>query len=353
VLSTRAYDLHGLLKLHVVGETVETVDRGVTLAECETEPETTPPDVRWLPDLESTPPPSHAVPIRVSSEDDKPGAYVVVDPTGRWDCYGANHHLFAVFQEILLRRRVSLVHACGLGWDGHGVVLCGRGGVGKSSVAFATHSEPRLQLLSDDIILMRETGELLSFPGPLSVYPYHHDLLPGAVQAKLRAGKARSRVLGPLESLALTRSLGHAARRLLVARGGRIGVAAAKVRANYERVPRRTIFPAENLIDRAQIELGLYLSRGGDRWSVKDLQLDRARSLYLATTYEELELSRPLALYAINGAINLPCHWRRASEVSERFLGSAGQLLKISVPSGALPQEVQEFVLQTIIKQVG
>lgn len=199
---------------------------------------------------------------------------------------------------------------------------------------------------------MHESGRLLSYPEPLSVYPYHHALLPAAVQTKLRARKLQNRVLGPLGDFPVTGALGRAAQRRLVARGGRIGTAAARVRANFQRVHRREIFPADQLVDHTQVELGLYLSRGGDRWIVSELERDTARSLYLATTYEELGLDRRLALYSIDEVIDLPGHWQRVSEVSERFLGSTDQRLKIAVPSGAQPYEVQEFVLQTIMERL-
>jgi hypothetical protein len=318
----------------------------------ETDPATIVADVRWLPDLASTPPPAHAIPIYVSSQDDRPAAYLAMDSGGRWDCYGDKHHLLAVFQEILLGRGVSLLHACGLDWNGRGVVLCGRGGAGKSSVAFATYSKPRLRLLSDDIVLLCENGELLSYPTPLSVYPYHHALFPERVQTKLRARKAQNRLLGPLADFPVTGAVGRAGQRWLVARGGRIGIAAAMLRANYQRVYSREIMPADQLSDRSEVALAVYLSRGRE-WVVKDLDLDTARSLYLATTYEELKLGPRVTLYSINGAIDLSQHWRRVSEVSERFLGAAGQLVKITVPSGARPFEVQDFVVQTILERLG
>lgn len=292
------------------------------------------------------------MPIYIASDHGRPNAYLAIGPEGRWDCYG-EHRLFAVFQEILLRRGVSLVHACGFDWNGHGVVLCGRGSVGKTSVALTTYSEPRLRLLGDDIVLMHESGELLGFPAPLSVYVYHHALFPPAVRAHLRAAKTRNRVLGPLEAFPVTRPLGRGLRRWLVARGGRIGFAAAKVRANFQRIHLREVLRADQRIDRTRVELALYLSRSGDEWLVDHLQPDAARSLYLATTYHELGLDLPLKHYSLSGAIDLPRHWRRASEVSERFLGSARQLLKIAVPSAAHPHEVQAFVLETIKERLG
>lgn len=200
---------------------------------------------------------------------------------------------------------------------------------------------------------MHESGQLFSYPAPLSVYPYHHALFPAPVRDKLRARKLQNRILGPLGRFPLTGALGRAAQRKLVARGGSLGVAAEMVRANFQLVHSTEIVPADRLIDNTQVKLGLYLSRGGVKWSVDDVGLDTARSLYLATTYEELGLNRSLALYSINRVVDLPRHWQRASHVSERFLGSADQLLTIAVPSSAQPYEVQKFVLQTIVDRLG
>lgn len=350
-MPARTYDLHGLLGLEIHGETVEAAEWALTLAELETESAATVPDVRWFPDLASARPPPEAVAIYAASDGRRPDSYLAVEG-GTWDCYGPAPRLLAVFQELLLGRGVSLAHACGLDWDGHGVILCGRGGVGKSSVAFAAFGDPRLRLLSDDVVLMREDGRLLSFPAPLSVYPYHYALLPSALRRELRGRKAQSGVLGPLGRLPVSGSLGRAARRRLIAHGGRLGAAAAAVRGGHQRIHARELFPADRLVGSVAVEVALYLTRGTD-WRVDELEPAEARSLLLATTYEELRLDAALAAYAVSGAVDLPRHWQLASEVTERFLGSARRPARIAVPRDAPPHEVQDFVLRAIEERVG
>jgi hypothetical protein len=64
-----------------------------------------------------------------------------------------------LFQHHIARGGGLVVHACGVVVDGRAVLLCGRSGAGKTTLArlFRRHC-PRAQVLSDDRIVLRRRG---------------------------------------------------------------------------------------------------------------------------------------------------------------------------------------------------
>jgi hypothetical protein len=59
---------------------------------------------------------------------------------------------------LLARGRGVLLHACGLSWDGRGIILAGVSGAGKSTLANLWRGRGGVTLLSDDRIVVRESG---------------------------------------------------------------------------------------------------------------------------------------------------------------------------------------------------
>jgi hypothetical protein len=76
-----------------------------------------------------------------------------------------------VYLARLARGRGVLVHACGLSWNGHGVLLLGTSGAGKSTSARLWAQRSDVTVLSDDRIVVRRDGDRYRIFGT----PWHGD----------------------------------------------------------------------------------------------------------------------------------------------------------------------------------
>ena len=86
--------------------------------------------------------------------------------------------VFPLVQWLLIQKSHSLVHAAGLGLNGKGVLLPAAGGVGKTAAVQKLCSLPHSSFLGDDLVFLSAKPELLSYPKPLFIYPYHRELFP-------------------------------------------------------------------------------------------------------------------------------------------------------------------------------
>ncbi|MDR0571720.1 MAG: hypothetical protein LBG48_02595 [Rickettsiales bacterium] len=70
--------------------------------------------------------------------------------------------LYMIFQNF---PNTSLVHGAVVGVDNKGILICARGGAGKSTLTVSTLQEKDFQYVSDDyLILSKENGEVRSYP---------------------------------------------------------------------------------------------------------------------------------------------------------------------------------------------
>jgi hypothetical protein len=304
------------------------------------------PNITWYPARNGHEIPADAVPIRDESED-TPTSYVRKTSDNRWECFGEGrkfgegHNFMTLFQEQLVRQNATLLHATGFRFGDRGVVICGRGGIGKSSISFAAFNDPRVKLLSDDILIATGDGTAYSFPTPHAIYAYHHSLLPVPVRESLRTGKSQSQILAPLYDFPVTRAMGRVAKRWLIRRGGNVGYQATRVRPSYVNVHSDELFTSSQLIPSAPVDTAIYLTRGGTAWDVSDFNLDDARSLFLSATYRELKLEPPLSLYALAESLDLVEHWELAAASASAFLRSCPRVLHVRIPKNWTPEEVQ------------
>ena len=58
----------------------------------------------------------------------------------------------------LARSRGVILHSCGIAFNGRGILFVGESGAGKSTLASLWHSEPRVDVLSDDRVIVRKEG---------------------------------------------------------------------------------------------------------------------------------------------------------------------------------------------------
>lgn len=311
-----------------------------------------PATVTWYPDTATDPIPTDAVAL---SEDGAPttedSPHVLVADDGSWACYGEGHNFPAVFQYHLTRVGQTFIHAAGITFAGQGVAVSGRGGIGKSALAFSAFHDDRVKLLSDDILIGSRSGALGRYPTPHAIYDYHHPLLPETAQARFRTSKRQSLFLGPLYENALTRPVGRAAKRWLVTRGGAVGQQAARVRPHYVQVHSDEIFAPDQLVESTACDLFLFLVRAGDRTQTEPLSVERGVTLLLSAVYRELDLERSLSTLALGEALDLGEHWSAARENATSFLEHCGRRLHITIPRSVPPAEVQAILVETLERE--
>jgi hypothetical protein len=341
---TRAYDIHGLVRLLVHGASADAEVIDHWLAEFAVgEGELGPADVVWFPSGENAPP--DAAGLESVSRTEQRNSFVRRFGDG-WECWGPGHNFYALFQDLLLRRGASLVHGCSLSYGGErGVLLFARGGVGKSSIAFGIYERDGVRLLGDDITLVRSGGELLAFPTPFAIYPYHHPLLPSAVKETLSGRRNAQRVAAIVDSVPFGHRLGRFVRRRLIAGGSR---SAREIRPGYVSIPSRELFPPERRAVRAHAEIVAFLSRGGEELAVRAMEVREAANAFTAVSYNELHLDESLNTYALASVIDLAEHRRLAAEVATHFVSRAASLVRVSIPPATSAKVVQRFVLDLL-----
>ena len=327
------YSIHGLAQLVVEGDSAQAQLAAHFLDGFRTH--ASDGGMRWYPDGR---PPDDAVAVAADG-----AAHVVAGPDG-WTFFG-QQNVYAMLQCQLVRSGASLVHGCALEVDGEGVLVWGRGGVGKSTVALSVYDDERVHLLSDDKVVALEDGTVASFPAPLSIYPYHDPLFPPDVRRSLSRRRRRGLAARVVKSIPAGVRAGGYVRRRLLALGGTVSSIAAEVNADYLAIAQRDLFPPDRLCATAELTHAIELVRGGTRWEIHPLEADECRRGMIATTYLELEMAQALAGYALAGLVDLADHYRRADEAIDAFLAGT-RLTRLSVPDGARPADLQRTVLE-------
>lgn len=87
-------------------------------------------------------------------------------------------YFLVLLEWLLLLKNTSLVHAAAVALNGQGVLLPAAGGVGKTAAVRELCRVTGSAFLGDDLAILSESGEILSYPKPLFLYPYHRSLFP-------------------------------------------------------------------------------------------------------------------------------------------------------------------------------
>lgn len=348
---TKLFSLHGLINLRIVGVSSDATVLSFQLRRSEIPDDGRIAEVTWMAG-EDRDTPADAHPVVVSTDAGDPQSHIRRTGAVGWELYGEGHRFNAVAQMALVERGSTLLHGAGLTFDGHGVVLWGRGGIGKSSLSFGAFHDARLQLLSDDILITDPSGSVHSFPMPHAIYAYHHPLLPPEAQARFRGSKRQSALLGPLYENPITRPIGRAVKRRLVLTGGSLGQQAARVRPHFVQVHSDELFEPHQLRDSAKVDLAIHLVREGAEVSITELSLEQARSFALAATYRELELEDLLSAYALTGSLDLAEHWANAISAATAFLSAGPTVLQVQIPRSKEPGAVQRLLLDLLTERL-
>jgi len=88
------------------------------------------------------------------------------------------HIVLKVIQSALLKNEASFVHAAGLSNSfGNAVLICGRGGVGKTTTAAYFCSKGHWTIIADDFVILSQDGIVYGSHLPAHIYGYHMPIL--------------------------------------------------------------------------------------------------------------------------------------------------------------------------------
>jgi len=120
--------------------------------------------------------------------------------------------------QILTRRGIFSIHACGAARDGRAVVAAGGRGAGKSTLAMSL-ARAGLGVLSDDRVLVRHAAadiECLSWPGPVNLTERSIGLFAELAGAPLVASPLQGKWAVPAEAVCRSPAVDSARARLLL-----------------------------------------------------------------------------------------------------------------------------------------
>lgn len=274
-------------------------------------------------------------------------SFIRVGEDGVWRCYGKDHFPRLVLQEILLERGYTLVHAAALTYRGVGVLIYGRGGVGKSSTVLGALGNADMGVLGDDYAIASRDGTLFGIPKRMAIYPYHWPLLPPDVRRRLRLLHGPSLTLATIAKLGPLRPYIRRVKNRLMASPVRFGRAFAEtVSTAYASVPLEDVF-GPRIEKETKVGLTVMLERGND-WNISELDIAAATNFMVAVNYAELGLTEPLFRYGQAGALSVSSHIGRAAEVCTGFLQRSPSALAVRVPADARPAEIQAKLIEVI-----
>lgn len=139
------------------------------------------------------------------------GEFLVSAAGDRIDCMRAPEAAMESFQVYLLGQALSFalvksgaepLHATAIEWGGEAIALLGDSGFGKSTLA-ASFIAAGCRLLTDDLLLVRQTGEgMCAFPGPsrIKLFPDSAERFLGPAVKGVPMNATTSKHVIPLEA---------------------------------------------------------------------------------------------------------------------------------------------------------
>jgi len=87
------------------------------------------------------------------------------------------HIVLKILYRSLLANRATFVHAAGIADSfGNAVLICGKGGIGKTTTAVYFVSRGNWKIIADDFVVVTEGGDIYDSHLPAHIYGYHKDV---------------------------------------------------------------------------------------------------------------------------------------------------------------------------------
>ncbi len=158
-----------------------------------------------------------------------------------------------LIQHALLSKGHGLIHAAAIAVSNQGVAIPAWGGTGKTSAIVELTRLPGVSFMSDDYCILSGTGELLSYPKPFFVYPFHRNVFPHLFREKRKA-------LVPTRLLPALRVLREATRPIFMKRP-RLESLARRITPEHMKVSARAALPDADFAARAPLRAVLFAGR--------------------------------------------------------------------------------------------
>ncbi len=181
---------------------------------------------------------------------------------------------------LLAPMGATVTKAAAISYRGHGILVGGVRGAGKSSSALLPLLDPRYKFLSDDTTIIRQDGMLFAFPQPVYVRHYQLDELPDELLRSSRRRAKVSRLVHNVGSVPGMHEVAAAAKRGLM-RSSVLRNWAREVANGGAHIPPASLFASESMESQAPTSALLFL-RPGDTHQAETLDSRRAAS-YLAS----------------------------------------------------------------------
>ena len=288
--------------------------------------------MRWLRELPEADPGEPAdIVWHTAQLDDGAMPDVARNKEGRWECWGGDHNLLLMLQDVLLGRDATLLHAAGLDLGGRGVLVIGPAGDGKTAAVLAALEEPGVRVLSDDLVVMQDNGRLLALPTPVAIRPGHRTMLPPlALDNAARAERGASVVQAALQ-LPGMRAAARTVRNRVASGEGPLGAWARRVKDGYMAVPFSDIVSTDRQAADSWLDWCVVLTRGR-AWRMTDVTAGDAGREAMAATYGDEGMGTAADRYAGIGLLDLAEHRERAEQVVSAGLAHAQRITRVEVP---------------------
>jgi len=252
-----------------------------------------------------------------------------------------------IIQLAALGRGVTLLHAAG--WvdsGGRATLLSGPGGVGKTALVSAGVLRHGVSVLGDDLILVGDKAQALSFPRAFVLKPYHRSQFP----KQFPVGRQRQRTwLGPLMRFAQENVPFRGLLRNWARSSGRLEATSLWMQHGFtgpELFPVTVVdlFGRDKVASFGTVTRVIYLERhDGPKFEREDLPLDRlvARSLAVLQ-HEWVDFGRWFNQMAALDLFSLTDYMHLFEAAIRSACGTAERAV-VRVPASTSPEELEAW----------
>lgn len=206
-----------------------------------------------------------------------------------------NEWLLICLQIMLLSEDYCMIHGSAFTKDGRGLLVPSWSGTGKTAIVASLVREEGWQLLGDDIVIINEQGDILSFFEDLVIYAHHKDVFP----------ELFAQGHGPVAPLALNRLLTNMVSvvKPLLRTVPALLAFARKHNPQSKRISPYKVFAAHSLAERAVITQVIWLERSlADQEAYKEVAPRQIAAKAAAVSLMEILTDRSWAVLALCGS---------------------------------------------------